>query len=87
MPWENLCVEVAKLRIELPRDAEVIPLRRAVNDESPGPTATGLTTAVTTLADAPRNALLSLANARAKMVEAPGVEPGSGRDQPKLLRA
>lgn len=28
MPWENLCAEVLKLRIELPELADIIPIRR-----------------------------------------------------------
>jgi hypothetical protein len=87
MPWENLCAEVAKLRIALPRDAEVIPLRRAVN-ESPSDDRSGeAATVVATVSSALSNQPLSLVKSRAKMVEAPGVEPGSGSDLSRPLRA
>jgi hypothetical protein len=50
------------VKFELPRDAEFILLRRAANDESPGPMATGLTT----LADVPRHARYHSSNRAAK---------------------
>jgi len=87
MPWANLCAEVAKLGIALPQDAEIIPLRRAANAESPRIVAPGLTTVVTTFSGAASKSLMSLVKSKPKIVEAPGVEPGSGSDLSRPLRA
>ena len=80
MPWENLCAEVFKLRIELPQLADIIPIRRAVNAESPEPCGSRLTSSFTSVVGGPRKTGLL-------MVEAPGVEPGSESDRCRLLRA
>jgi hypothetical protein len=69
MGLAGLCAEVAKLRITLPRDAEVIPLRRAVgggagNAEGPETGASGPTTAVTTFASESAKTLFSLVKSK-----------------------
>jgi len=54
MPWENLCAEVLKLRIELPQLADIIPIRRAMNAESPEPSGSRLTSSFTSVVGGPR---------------------------------
>jgi hypothetical protein len=54
MPWENLCAEVLKLRIELPQHADIIPIRRGVNAESPEPCGSRLTSLFTSVVGGPR---------------------------------
>jgi hypothetical protein len=83
MPWANLCAEVAKLQIALPQSAEVIPLRRAVNDGSsamvdvlaPNDRA-AFTSRLTSVPSLVAKTWNSLGNSEWKLVEAPGVEPG-----------
>ena len=89
MPWEALCAEVAKLRVDPPVKDEAEAMQKAVGaDLEPASVTTDLTTVLTT---APEGEAGSYGDKRGKpeirLVEAPGVEPGSERLRPPRLHA
>jgi hypothetical protein len=89
MPWEALCAEVAKLQVDPPVKDEAEAMQKAVGaDLEPASLTTNLTTVLTTV---PEDEAGTGEKCRGKpeirLVEAPGVEPGSERFRPPRLHA